>query len=149
MNVEVAFIEYYISLYMKRVIIWLILVLPLCITACSKISGENGSANQSEYYVRYASDGLGGSGINVYNVSYTDEKGEQKSLSNMTADSFERTIGPVSVGFKASFRISVANTNDTRARAARIEVKKDNNPFVVKAENASTKGGVTVTYTIE
>lgn len=37
----------------------------------------------------------------------------------------------------------------SKARAARIEVKKDNNPFVVKAENATQKGGVSVSYTIE
>ena len=126
-------------------------MLPLCFTACSKSNaGSDTPDGQSEYYVKYASDGLGGgTGIYQYNVSYTDEKGEQKSLSNMTADNFERTIGPVSVGFKATFRISVANMNDTRARAARIEVKKDNSPFVVKAENTSQKGGVSVSYTIE
>ena len=135
---------------MKKIICLLLIVLPLCFTACSKSNADGDSPKgQSEYYVKYASDGLGGTGIYVYNVSYTDEKGEQKSLSNMTADNFERTIGPVSGGFKATFRISVANMNDTRARAARIEVKKDNGPFVVKAENASQKGGVGVTYTIE
>ena len=135
---------------MKRLIFLLIIVLPLCFTACSKTPSEsNPPDSKSEYYVRYASDGLGGSGIYVYNVSYTDETGKQKTLSNMTADNFERTIGPVAVGFKASFSISIANTNDTRSRAARIEVKKDDGPFVVKAENASARGGVSVTYTIE
>ncbi len=135
---------------MKKIICLLLIVLPLCFTACSK-SNVNGDSpkGQSEYYVKYASDGLGGTGIYVYNVSYTDEKGEQKSLSNMTADNFERTIGPVSVGFKASLHIWVNNSNDSRARAARIEVKKDNNPFVVKAENASERAGVSVSYTIE
>lgn len=128
----------------------LLIMLPLCFTACSKSNaGSDTPDGQSEYYVKYASDGLGGTGIYQYNVSYTDEKGEQKTFSNMTADNFERTIGPVSVGFKASLRIWVNNTNDSRARAARIEVKKDNNPFVVKAENATQKGGVSVSYTIE
>lgn len=137
---------------MKRLIGLLIIVLPLCFTACSKSPADNETPvnpQESEYYVKYASDGLGGNGIYQYNVSYTDEKGQEKSFSNMTADNFERTIGPVSEGFKASFRIWVNNTNDSRARAARIEVKKDNNPFVVKAENATQKGGVSVSYTIE
>ena len=135
---------------MKKLISLLLIVLPLCFTACSKSPADNETpSRQSEYYVKYASDGLGGNGIYQYNVSYTDEKGEQKTFSNMTADNFERTIGPVSVGFKASLRIWVNNTNDSRARAARIEVKKDNNPFVVKAENATQKGGVSVSYTIE
>ena len=138
--------------HMKRILGLLLFVLPLCIVACSKTPTESDSSEkqaESEYYVKYASDGLGGSGIYEYNVSYTDEKGEQRSFSNMTADSFERTIGPVSKGFKASFSIWVANTNDTRTRAARIEVKKDNNPFVVKAEQAKKGGGVSVSYTIE
>ena len=137
---------------MKRLIGSLLIVLPLYFTACSKSPVDNETTvnpQESEYYVKYASDGLGGNGIYQDNVTYTDEKGEQKSFSNMTADNFERTIGPVSVGFKASFHIWVNNSNDSRARAARIEVKKDNNPFVVKAENASPKGGVSVTYTIE
>ena len=138
---------------MKRIIGLLLIVLPLCTIACSKTTTENEqevNKPESEYYVKYASDGLNGNGIYAYNVSYTDEKGEERSFSNMTADSFERTIGPVSKGFKASFRIWVANTNDTMTRAARIEVKKDNNPFVVKAEQSNRGyGGVSVSYTIE
>lgn len=137
---------------MKTLIGSFLIVLSLCFTACTKGPTDHDAPINSpdpEYYVKYASDGLGGNGIYQYNVTYTDEKGEQKSFSNMTADNFERTIGPVSVGFKASFRIWVNNSNDSRARAARIEVKKDNNPFVVKAENASERGGVSVTYTIE
>ena len=136
---------------MKRIINFILIVLSFCVVACSKNSPEDDSSvKQSEYYVKYAAEGLGGSGIYEYNVRYTDEKGEVKSFSNMTSDSFERIIGPVSVGFEASFRIWVANTNDTRTRAARIEVKKDNNPFVVKAEKSGRgSGGVSVTYTIE
>ena len=139
---------------MRRIISLLLVVLPLCFTACSKGTTDNAPSadpkeeSRSEYYVKYASDGLGGTGIYVYNVSYTDEKGATKSFSNMTSDSFERIIGPVSVGYKASFRIWVANMNDTRTRAARIEVKKDDSPFAVKVEKAE-KGEVSVTYTIE
>ena len=139
--------------HMKRILCLLLIVLPLCIVACSKSPAESGFSEkqaESEYYVKYASDGLGGNGIYEYNVSYTDEKGEERSFSNMTADSFERIIGPVSKGFKASFRIWVANTNDTRTRAARIEVKKDDSPLAVKAENTGKgPGGVSVTYTIK
>ena len=135
---------------MKKTMKIFMVVLSLCIAACTKDNtGGNSTANQTEYYVKYASDGLDGNGIYQYNVSYTDEKGEQKSFSNMTADNFERIIGPVSVGFKASLHIWVNNSNDSRARAARIEVKKDSNPFVVKAENASERVGVNVSYTIE
>lgn len=138
---------------MKRIIGLLLVLLPLCVIACSKSQSptENDTPEKpAEYYVKYASDGLDGNGIYQYNVSYTDEKGEQKSFSNMTSDSFERIVGPVSEGFEASFRIWVANTNDTRTRAARIEVKKDDGPFAVKAENTGKGfGGVSVTYTIK
>lgn len=138
---------------MKKIIGLLLVLLPFCIGACSINPAEGDSPEkqtQSEYYVKYASDGLGGTGIYVYNVSYTDEKGEDKSFSNMTSDSFERIVGPVSAGFEARFRIWVANTNDTRTRAARIEVKKDNNPFAVKAEKTGTGfAGVSVTYTVK
>lgn len=141
---------------MKRIFALLLFVLPVCFIGCSKGTTDSDTpASQpeetpSEYYVKYASDGLGGTGIYVYNVSYTDEQGKNKTLLDMTADSFERIIGPVSVGFEASFRIWVNNTNDTRTRAARIEVKKDNNPFAVKVEKSGKgSGGVSVTYTIE
>ena len=132
---------------MKRIISLLMIVLPLCIVACTKAdTGEDSTAEQTEYYVKYASEGL----ETNYNVSYTDEKGEKQSFSDLSGETFERVIGPVSVGFEASLRISVANYNDTRTRAARIEVKKGNGPFVVKVEK-SGKGysGVSVSYTIE
>ena len=138
---------------MKRILGLLLVLLPLYIVACSKTLAESDSSEkqaESEYYVKYASDGLGGNGIYEYNVSYTDEKGEQKSFANMTSDSFERIVGPVSEGFEARFHIGVNNSNDTRTRAARIEVKKDDGPFAVKAENTGKGfGGVSVSYTIK
>lgn len=139
--------------HMKRILGFLLIALPLCIVACSKSPNEiEQEVNQpeSEYYVKYASDGLNGNGIYEYNVSYTDENSETRSFSNMTSDTFERIVGPVTKGFEASFHIWVANTNDTRTRAARIEVKKDDNPFVVKAESSGKGyGGVSVSYTIK
>ena len=138
---------------MKSIIASLLFAFPLCVIACSKSATESDSSEKqtdSEYYVKYASDGLNGNGIYEYNVSYTDEQGDNKSFSNMTSDSYERIIGPVPAGFEASFRIWVANTNDTKTRAARIEVKKDDGPFVVKVEKSGKGfGGVSVTYTIE
>lgn len=146
-------ISHYIIKHMKRLIGLLLIALPLCFTACSKSPADNEAPvypQESEYYVKYVSDGLGGNGIYQYNVSYTDETGKNQSFSNMTSDSFERTVGPVSVGFQASFRIWVDNSNDKRTRAARIEVKKDDDPFTVKAEKTGTgQNGVSVTYTIE
>ena len=137
---------------MKRVIRLLLVAFPLIVLACTKTPTNDDSSDnhQPEFYVKYASEGLGTTDLFKYNVSYKDEKGEEKSFSNLNADSFERTIGPVSMGFEASFRIWVYNTNDSRTRFARIEVKKDDGPFAVKAEK-SGKGysGVSVSYTIE
>ncbi len=110
---------------------------------------DNNQDVEVEYYVKYASDGLNGNGIYAYNASYTDETGKNRTLSNQSADCFERTIGPVKYGFKAHFEIHVDNSNDTRGRAVRIEVKKGENPFVVKAENSTSRGGVGVSYTID
>lgn len=132
---------------MKRIIGLLIIVLPLCIVACTKAdTGEDSTVEQTEYYVKYASEGLS----STYNVSYTDETGKKQSFSDISGETFERIIGPVAVGYEATFRIWVSNTNDTKTRAARIEVKKGNSPFVVKVEK-SGKGysGVSVSYTIE
>lgn len=71
---------------MKRIISLLMIVLPLCIVACTKAdTGEVSTAEQTEYYVKYASDGLNGSGVLEYNVSYTDETGKKQSFSDMTA----------------------------------------------------------------
>ncbi len=132
---------------MKRIISLLMLVLPLCIVACTKANtGDDSTDGQTEYYVKYASEGLSTN----YNVSYTDETGKKQSFSDLSGETFERVIGPVSVGFEAAFNIWVSNTNDTKTRAARIEVKKGNSPFVVKVEK-SGKGssGVSIKYTIE
>lgn len=134
---------------MKHYMYLLFIILCAILTGCAKENKDNEQIEETLYYVKYVSEGLDGNGIYAYNVSYTDETGSSRSFSNMTSDTFERTIGPVKVGFKASLRISVSNTNDERARAARIEIKKGNEPFVVKAGNSSQRIGVSVTYTIE
>ena len=56
---------------MKRILFLLLMALPLCIVACSKTSAESDSSEkqaESEYYVKYASDGLGGNGIYEYSI---------------------------------------------------------------------------------
>ena len=138
---------------MKRIFGVFVTMLVLCAAACSKsetsLNEGDSIIKQSVYYVKYASDGLSGNGINAYNVSYTNEKGEEMSFYYMTSDSFDRVVGPVSAGFVANFRIWVANSNDTRTRAARIEVKKDDGPFAVKAEQTGVgPSGVSISYTL-
>ena len=137
---------------MNRLLFFVTLALSFCAISCSKESANKETydkPSESVYYVKYASEGLGGSG-HEFNVSYTDQTGKEQSFSGLAADSFERVIGPVSVGFIANFRIWVKNTNDSWTRAARIEVKKDDSPFVVRIEKAGTgSAGVSLKYIIE
>lgn len=130
---------------MKRILLFCIIVLSsACLLSCTKGSNEgNGNAENGDtitedvYFVKYASDGLSGR----YDASYTDENGRQVSLQSIAGETFERTVGPVKKGFKATFSI----TRDYTQAAVRIETKKNDEPFLVKKE--STYGSVS--YTIE
>lgn len=130
---------------MKRLTL-ILAVVCLTIVSCVPVSVNEpvqGDNTLIEYYVKYASNGGGRT------LSYTDENGKTVTLENIGGDSFERTVGPVSAGFSASFyvmpKLSTTYVN------ARIEVKKGDNPFVVKAEYSSSVPGesATVSYTIK
>lgn len=99
---------------------------------------EQKAETEDVYFVKYASNGLSGR----YNATYTKEDGKSTSLQSIAGSDFERTVGPVEKGFKASFTITL---NTGGYGAVRIEVKKNDEPFLVKKE--STYGGVS--YTIE
>lgn len=123
---------------------YVFLILSYCLivfySSCSNkttIEPEPTPNVESEYFVKYCSNGLSGR----YDAQYTDENGESVYLRNIAGNEFERTIGPVKKGFKCSFSI----TQNYSQTTVRIEIKKDNEPFVVKGE--STFGSVT--YTIE
>lgn len=122
----------------------------LALSSCSDdiINNEEpGETVESVYYVKYASNGLEG----TYNASYAAETGKSISLSSLKGADFERTIGPVSKGFKAN--VSISSTLQYTTVAVRIEVKKDDGPFVVKKENAHTSSGYAcscgASYTVE
>lgn len=101
----------------------------LILSSCTKSEVE-----ADEYFVRYVSNGLSGR----YYATYSDEEGNEISLSSITGETFERIIGPVEKGYTAKFSIPRENAT------VRIEVKKNNAPFVVKKE-----GPDGVQYTIE
>ena len=111
------------------------------------IDDSPGETQEDVYYVKYASNGLEG----TYSVYYTSEDGKSVSLENIKGADFERTIGPVSKGFKAGF--NVRSTLNYTTVAVRIEVKKGNEPFIVKKEAVNTSTGYAcscgVTYTVE
>lgn len=94
---------------------------------------------ENEYYVRYISNGLSG----YYTATYMNEKNIRISVKNQKAETFERIIGPVHSGFKASFSIQKDFPMDLPA-SVRIEVRKNSEPFLIKRE-----GTTGVSYTIE
>ena len=137
--------------YMKRILLIITLVLTAFMLASCTPSSKDGDdvieTVDEVYYVKYASNGLEG----TYSASYTTEDGNTIRLSNLKGQDFERTIGPVTKGFKASY--SIMSTLNYTTVAVRIEVKKGNGPFVVKKEDVKTSSGYAcscgTSYTIE
>ncbi len=138
---------------MKRVLTTLLIafVSLVAVVGCSKSKPEE-QTNFPEtpdvvYYIRYVSNGLEG----TYSADYTSENNETVRLSNIKGADFERTIGPVSKGFKANF--GIRSTLNYTTVAVRIEVRKGNEPFMVKKEAVSTSNGYacscSVSYTVE
>lgn len=137
---------------MRNLILFLSSLGLLLLTASSCSKENTVDCNFPEtpdavYYIRYASNGLEG----TYSANYTSEDGRTVTLSNIKGADFERTIGPVSKGYKASFGIS--STLNYTTVAVRIEVRKDNEPFMVKQEAVRTSNGYacscSVSYVVE
>ena len=125
-------------------------LLLLTASSCSKentVDCNFPETPDAVYYIRYASNGLEG----TYSADYTSENNETVRLSNIKGADFERIIGPVSKGFKANF--GIRSTLNYTTVAVRIEVRKGNEPFMVKKEAVSTSNGYacscSVSYTIE
>ena len=91
---------------------------------------------QDTYFIRYIADRA----IGI--ISYTTEDGDRQSLTTNSYTKFERTIGPVYTGFSCSF--TVDRGTGVRDIPVRIEVKKNEEPFVVKVEGIHS-----VSYKIE
>ena len=132
---------------MKKIVY---LIFAICtLMACDKSSTSPSYEQPKDdniadiYYVRYCFD-EGGSG-GRYNISYTREDGKRTNLSNIVpGEHFERTVGPVNLGFKAT--LTVTSTSGSNNPNARIEIKKNDSPFLVKIEGNSSYG---LSYTIE
>ena len=124
-----------------------LLIMVISCTPTNPSNTEPKETAEDVYYVKYASNGLEG----TYSASYTDENGKTVNLSNIKGADFERTIGPVSKGFEA--RYQVMSTLNYTTVAVRIEVKKGDDPFVVKKEAVNTSKGYacscSVSYKIE
>ena len=127
----------------------LVVGILIALSSCTKSTPTGDEA----YYVKYASDGFQ-SNYYKYVVTYTDENGETVRLSDFKGDDFERTIGPVSKGFKAEYSIKCTSQQYVNhAIGLRIEVKNGNDPFVVKKDAVKESIGfdctATLSYTVE
>ncbi len=90
---------------------------------------------------RYASDNTG-----KYNVSYMKADGASWSGQNFyLSGTFERTVGPVKKGFQAKMSISSDNYASSEI-FGRIELKVNDEPFVVKVEGRAETG---LSYTVQ
>ena len=121
----------------------IILLAALFLTmSCSKdpqsdTPSDSGDKIEDIYFVKYICDKAYGT------ARYTNEEGKSvTSPSVYNGGSFERTIGPVAKGFKSS--VTVDRGTGVRDLAVRIEVKRNDEPFVVKVE-----GICSVSYVIE
>lgn len=124
---------------MKRVVLLVLAIITLM--GCNKenINIPNvEEVTENVYFVRYISDRPIGT------ASYTNEEGKTITIRNVTGTNgfFERTIGPVYSGFKCSF--SMDRGTGVYDLPVRIEVKRNEEPFVIKVEGIHR-----VTYTIE
>lgn len=123
--------------------------LLIVVSSCTKAT----PAGDDAYYVKYATDGFK-SDKYEYGVTYTDENSKTVRLSDFEGDDFERVIGPVSKGFKAEYTIKCTSSQYiNHTIGLRIEVKKGDDPFVVKKDAVKESVGfdctASLSYTIE
>ena len=122
---------------MKKFLV--LLVSAIAFFACTPESANQPSSSEEEiFFVKYISDRPIGT------ASYTNEEGKTITIRNVTGSNgvFERTVGPVYKGFTCSF--SMDRGTGVNDLPVRIEVKKNNQPFVIKVEGIGR-----VSYTIE
>lgn len=120
---------------MKRIILFLTFIFTAL--GCTPESISTSNKSDDIFFVRYVSDKPGAI------VYYTNELGENIRTTGAAGNGvFERIVGPVYKGFQCSFRMD--NGTGINNQPLRIEVKRNDEPFVVKVE-----GTASVKYTIE
>ena len=112
---------------MKKIIFSVLLAMAF-FCSCDKENGNIAADNKTEdatdvYFVRYSTDRV------VGDLTYTDESGKTVQV-NSFSGAFERTVGPVEIGFHASISLPSSNVPVQTC----IEVKKNDQPFLVRAE---------------
>ena len=126
---------------MKKILsVLLISLLTFTFMGCEGFNQpSNGGSNQpkDEYYVKYSID-VTGPYQHFWKISYADVNGTKTSNDGNSAKHWTVTIGPVNKGFRAS----VKNAMGTGMN--KIEVSKNNSPFVLKAS-----GEDCASYTID
>ena len=111
---------------MKKILsIILVSVLAFSLTACE---GFNNPDKNDEYYVKYS---ISSSFYYFGSIKYVDVNGTKHDRTgdyNRTSLKWEVIVGPVNKGFNSHVSYSRG-----RANIVKIEVSKNNGPFVLKA----------------
>lgn len=127
---------------MKKILpVLLISLLTSTFTSCEGFNQPNngGSNQQDEYYVKYS---ISSSFYYFGSITYADVNGTNNDRTgdyNRTSLKWEVIVGPVKKGFRSHVSYSRGNANTVK-----IEVSKNNGPFVLKAN-----GEKSANYTID
>ena len=117
---------------MKKILsVLLISLLTFTFTSCEGFNtpnngGSTSQNSQDEYYVKYSID-VTGPYQHFWKISYADVDGTKTSNDGNSVKHWTVTIGPVKKGFHASVRNAMGTGMN------KIEVSKNNGPFVLKA----------------
>lgn len=106
----------------------------------------------NEYYVKYEI-----SSSTIYNgrdmeVEIKNEDGIDMDFQINQGQSWETIIGPVTRGFEATlYAVATSDTSDRLTLNARINVRKNGDPFALKGSNESeeTRDNVYLSYIVE
>ena len=117
---------------MKKIVTVILLsVLAFSLTGCegfNQPSNGNSTQQQDEYYVKYT---ISSSFYYFGSITYADVNGTKHDRTgdyNRTRLNWEVIVGPVKKGFNSHISYSRGSANTVK-----IEVSKNNGPFVLKA----------------
>lgn len=117
---------------MKKIVTVILLsVLAFSLTGCegfNQPSNGNSTQQQDEYYVKYT---ISSSFYYFGSITYADVNGTKNDRTgdyNRTSLKWEVIVGPVKKGFNSHVSYSRGSAN-----IVKIEVSKNNGPFVLKA----------------
>ncbi|WP_155952907.1 hypothetical protein [Prevotella sp. HUN102] len=130
---------------MKIVNLFAIIAIALCCCACS--SDDDGvsekekpqpevEVSKDEYYIRYEVTCTSDNPKSVKEINVTTGRGNKiTEMPEGTTSRWQAIFGPVKKGYNAILSCHSEDPNDNSRFHARIEVSKNNGPFVFKRED--------------